>query len=157
GSGRLGRAAAAERNRRARGRPSLRAAYSRRTRSRPAHRRFPCGDHRPHAPAENGDQGRRALFQSRQRRAAAGPSAGLGRTAFDCRRQAARRDRLFAGLIAPLIIVSNSVGTEKRNGEETMPSHSKTLSYAAVAVGAAVISAAATYGAMTFVAPSRAQ
>ena len=38
-----------------------------------------------------------------------------------------------------------------------MPSHSKSLSYAAVAVSAAILSAAATYGAMTFVAPSRAQ
>jgi quercetin dioxygenase-like cupin family protein len=45
---------------------------------------------------------------------------------------------------------------EKRN-EETMSSHSKPLSYAAVAVSAAILSAAATYGAMTFVAPSRAQ
>jgi len=38
-----------------------------------------------------------------------------------------------------------------------MPSHSKTLSYAAVAAGAAVVAAAATYGAMTFVGLSRAQ
>jgi quercetin dioxygenase-like cupin family protein len=34
---------------------------------------------------------------------------------------------------------------------------SRALSYGAVAAGAAVVSAAATYGAMTFVAPSRAQ
>ena len=38
-----------------------------------------------------------------------------------------------------------------------MASRTTTLSYAAVAAGAAIISAAATYGAMTFVAPSRAQ
>jgi quercetin dioxygenase-like cupin family protein len=38
-----------------------------------------------------------------------------------------------------------------------MKASSKSLSYAAVAAGAAILSAAATYGAMTFVAPSRAQ
>lgn len=38
-----------------------------------------------------------------------------------------------------------------------MTSRNTTLSYAAVAAGAAMLSAAATYGAMTFVAPSRAQ
>jgi quercetin dioxygenase-like cupin family protein len=38
-----------------------------------------------------------------------------------------------------------------------MTSSSKSLSYAAVAAGAAMLSAAATYGAMTFVASSRAQ
>jgi quercetin dioxygenase-like cupin family protein len=38
-----------------------------------------------------------------------------------------------------------------------MRPHSKTLSYGAVAAGAAIVSAAATYGAMIFVAPSRAQ
>ena len=38
-----------------------------------------------------------------------------------------------------------------------MPSTSKPWSYAAVAAAAAIVSAAATYGAMTFVAPSRAQ
>jgi len=38
-----------------------------------------------------------------------------------------------------------------------MKPSSTNLSYAAVATGAAVLSAAATYGAMTFVAPSRAQ
>jgi quercetin dioxygenase-like cupin family protein len=38
-----------------------------------------------------------------------------------------------------------------------MTSRTTTLSYVAVAAGAAILSAAATYGAMTFVAPSRAQ
>src|SRR5215467_10230635 len=38
-----------------------------------------------------------------------------------------------------------------------MPSRNTTLSYATVAAGAAMLSAAATHGAMTFVAPSRAQ
>jgi quercetin dioxygenase-like cupin family protein len=38
-----------------------------------------------------------------------------------------------------------------------MPSARRPLSYAAVAASAAIVSAAATYGAMTFVAPSRAQ
>jgi quercetin dioxygenase-like cupin family protein len=38
-----------------------------------------------------------------------------------------------------------------------MKASSKSLSYAAVAAGAAIRSAVATYGAMTFVAPSRAQ
>jgi quercetin dioxygenase-like cupin family protein len=38
-----------------------------------------------------------------------------------------------------------------------MASRNTTLSYAAVAAGAAMLSAAATYGAMTFVGPSRAQ
>jgi quercetin dioxygenase-like cupin family protein len=38
-----------------------------------------------------------------------------------------------------------------------MPSRSTPLSYAAVAITAVIISAAATYGALTFVVPSRAQ
>ena len=38
-----------------------------------------------------------------------------------------------------------------------MRMQSRALSYGAVAAGAAVVSAAATYGAMTFIAPSRAQ
>jgi len=38
-----------------------------------------------------------------------------------------------------------------------MPSRNTTLSYAAVAAGASMLSAAATYGAMTFVGPSHAQ
>jgi quercetin dioxygenase-like cupin family protein len=46
---------------------------------------------------------------------------------------------------------------EGQRGEETMQPSSKSLSYAVVAGSAAILSAAATYGAMTFVAPSRAQ
>jgi quercetin dioxygenase-like cupin family protein len=42
------------------------------------------------------------------------------------------------------------------DGEEIMP-RSRNLSYGLVATSAAIVSAAATYGAMTFVAPSRAQ
>jgi quercetin dioxygenase-like cupin family protein len=54
-------------------------------------------------------------------------------------------------------MIRGNTACKQRNGEETMPSRKTSLSYAAVATGAALVSAVATYGAMTFVAPSRAQ
>ncbi len=56
-----------------------------------------------------------------------------------------------------IMLYDQSQQAEERNGEQTMPSRSKPLSYVTVAAGAAILSAAATYGAMTFVAPSRAE